>query len=149
MSTSINRIVNDIFYRYDFNRDGAIKHRRDYSDKNAWGKVKETFALETESRPERVFDEERTLTYDGPWGRDGLFQRADLNNDGSTTVQEMTKHIGVLFDEDGDGHLSSRNLAVRLFHKLTGGDSSAGELQNFKTLYPERVARSRDLSEDD
>ena len=145
---SVQRVVNDIFYRYDHNRDGAIKHTRNFDDKNLLGKVAETFSLETEAVSERVFDEERTYTYNALRGQGSLFKRADRDGDGSTTVEELTRHISFMFDEDQDGQLSSRNLVGRVINKIRGADSGPGELQKFRQIYPERVASRRDLSPD-
>ncbi|MBT9544011.1 MAG: EF-hand domain-containing protein [Candidatus Sericytochromatia bacterium] len=90
---SVNALASQIIRNYDTNRDGVIQLR---------GNKPETERLQRDFMPGQQYD---TITLTR-FNQDKLFAKADANNDGQVTRDEL---LGVikLFDTNNDGELKN------------------------------------------
>lgn len=121
-SVSVNKFVNSIMNDYDQNRNGSIELKEG------------SFFAGDES----TYQEDR-ITHEGnqtvrtitEFSYDQLFIKADKNNDGKVTRDELNDVVKS-YDKNNDGKLSARS-----FWDVISG-KPAGELDVFNKEIPER-----------
>ncbi len=134
----VQRLVNDIMFAYDHNRNGKVETQRP-TGTTFWQKVG-SFLFWRDERVRSVtntYTDQDTLSITTRvYTRMPLFFAADADQDQSITYNELQAFIAKGYDTDNDGVLSARGLAFW---------REKNEIERFNADFNERLISYRDI----
>ncbi|HEY9841911.1 MAG: hypothetical protein ACAI44_03475 [Candidatus Sericytochromatia bacterium] len=132
MGFKVGFLVDDLFSRYDHNRNSVIDYRKTAAAASPQVNENQRQDVEYRSKPDgTTYAKDKVVLSHAK-----LFAAADKNSDGKVTRKEMLKLVGS-YDTDKNGKLDLRDFVDWMFNE----NKERAEYKHFIRAYPETKVR--------